>query len=130
MCSKVGNQGAPLETYIFVLQVRMSRDTFCTRQMPVAAKCACLSDISLTRSQNHSGMFFFFFSLCLCLSLSLSLSLSLFLSLSLPTHCAKGQVRSGLHANGGPVLGRRRKMREYVHNCYLHAAKIDKRIYM
>ena len=23
-----------------------------------------------------------------------------------------GQVRSGLHANGGPVLGRRRKMRE------------------
>ena len=38
------------------------------------------------------------------------------------------QVRSGLHAKGGPVLGRRRKMQEYVHNCYLHAAKIDKRI--
>ena len=44
--------------------------------------------------------------------------------------CGSGQVRSGLYAKGGPVLRRRRKKWKYVHNCYLHAAKIDKRIKM
>ena len=42
----------------------------------------------------------------------------------------KGQVRSGLHANGRPVLELSCKKREYVHSCCAHAAKIDKRIKM
>lgn len=40
------------------------------------------------------------------------------------------RVRSGLHGNGSSVLGRKRKNSEYVHNCCLQAAKINRQIQM
>ena len=45
--------------------------------------------------------------------------------LSCPGH-RSGQVRSGLHASGEPGFRAQAQKAQYVHNCYLHAAEIDK----